>query len=300
MHPKKLITTFGVLLILLPSQPAIAHSVLEKVVKTGVLTAGTSKDAFPFAYQDKNGRLTGYSIDILGQIQKQVEKAVKRPVKLELIALAPADRIPKLRSGAVDIVCDAASFTWERDQDVDFTVSYSTTGTQLLTRKGTQSWEAATLAGRKIGALPGTTNEQAIRRAQPKAQILLVKDRAEGYKALQTAKIDAFADDGILLEGWLQRNPKNQDFQIASPIFSKEGIACMIPENNSTFLDSANYALIRFMQGFLRGKQPYVQIFDRWFGPQSVLPLTKDLRELAIDNMELDIEAKQEVPEDDL
>lgn len=244
--------------------------------------------------------MTGYSIDILGQIQKQVEKAVKRPVKLELIALAPAERIPKLRSGAVDIVCDAASFTWERDQDVDFTVSYSTTGTQLLTRKGTQSWGAATLAGRKIGALPGTTNEQAIRRAQPKAQIILVKDRAEGYKALQTAKIDAFADDGILLEGWLQRNPKNQDFQIASPVFSKEGIACMIPENNSTFLDSANYALIRFMQGFLRGKQPYVQIFDRWFGPQSVLPLTKDLRELAIDNMELDIEAKQEVPEDDL
>jgi polar amino acid transport system substrate-binding protein len=300
MRYKTLLVASGVGFILLSSAPAIAHSVLEKVVKTGTLTAGTSKDAFPFAYQDKNGRLTGYSVDILGQIQKQVEKAVKRPVKLELIALAPADRIPMLRSGAVDIVCDAASFTWERDQDVDFTVSYSTTGTQLLTRKGTQSWEAAALAGRKIGALPGTTNEQAIRRVQPKAQIILVKDRAEGYKALQTAKIDAFADDGVLLEGWLQRTPNSQNFQIASPVFSKEGIACMVPENNSTFLDSANYALFRFMQGFLKGKQPYVQIFDRWFGPQSVLPLTKDLRDLAIENMELVIQAKQEVPEDDL
>jgi polar amino acid transport system substrate-binding protein len=301
MRYKTLFVASGLGLALLSSAPAIAHSVLEKVVKTGTLTAGTSKDAFPFAYQDKNGRLTGYSIDILGQIQQQVEKAVKRPVKLELIALAPAERIPKLRNGAVDIVCDAASFTWERDQDVDFTVSYSATGTQLLTRKGTQSWEAVALAGRKIGALPGTTNEQAIRRAQPKAQIVLMKDRAEGYQALQSSKIDAFADDGVLLEGWLQRTPKRQEeFQIASPVFSKEGIACMVPENNSTFLDSANYALIRFMQGFLKGKQPYVQIFDRWFGPQSVLPLTKDLRDLAIENMELDIQAKQEVPEDDL
>ena len=74
----------------------------------------------------------------------------------------------------------------------------------------------------------------------------------------------------------------------------------MVPENNSTFLDVSNYALLRFMQGFLRGKQPYVQIFDRWFGPQSVPPLTKDLRDLVIDNMQLVLDAKQELPEKDL
>lgn len=74
----------------------------------------------------------------------------------------------------------------------------------------------------------------------------------------------------------------------------------MVPENNSTFLDTANYALIRFMQGFLKGKQPYVQTFDRWFGAKSVMPLSNDLRELIIDNMRLVIDAKQEVPESEL
>ncbi|NJR56577.1 MAG: amino acid ABC transporter substrate-binding protein [Acaryochloris sp. CRU_2_0] len=296
---KYLLVSLGILFTLSFAPPAIAHSVLEKVIKTGVLTAGTSKDAFPFAYKDKNGRLTGYSIDMLNLIQKQVEKAVKRPVKLELVALDPDDRIPKLRNGAVDIVCDATSFTWERDQDVDFTVSYGTTGTQLLIWRGTQLWDVASLKGRRIGALPGTTNEQAIRRKQPQAQIILVKDRLEGYKALQAAKIDAFADDGILLEAWLQRTPDAQKFEVVSTLFSKEGIACMVPENNSTFLDSANYALVRFMQGFLRGKQPDVQIFNRSFGPQSILPLTKDLRELVIENMQLVLDAKQEIPEDD-
>jgi polar amino acid transport system substrate-binding protein len=277
--------------------------VLEKVVNTGVLTVGTSKDAFPFAYKDKNGRLTGYSIDMSILIQKQVEKELKRPIKLDLIPLNPADRIPKLRSGAVDIVCDAASFTWERERDVDFTVSYSTTGTQLLTRRGQRgkrSWDAAALSGRRIGALPGTTNEQSIRRIQPKAQIVLVKDRAAGYQSLRENKIDAFADDGILLEAWLQRTANTQKFELVSNIFSQEGIACMVPENNSTFLDVANYALIRFMQGFLKGKQPYVQIFDRWFGSRSVMPVSNNLRELIIENMRLTIDAKQEVPENDL
>ncbi|AFY91889.1 periplasmic component of amino acid ABC-type transporter/signal transduction system [Chamaesiphon minutus PCC 6605] len=303
MRYQNLLVTLSVLSTLLLSKPAIAHSVLEKVVNTGVLTVGTSKDAFPFAYTDKNGRLTGYSIDMSILIQKQVEKELKRPIKLDLIPLDPGDRIPKLRSGAVDMVCDAASFTWERERDVDFTVSYGTTGTQLLTRRGQrgkQSWDAAALSGRRIGALAGTTNEQSIRRFQPKAQIVLVKDRAAGYKSLRENKIDAFADDGILLEAWLQRTANTQKFEIVSKLFSQEGIACMVPENNSTFLDVANYALIRFMQGFLKGKQPYVQTFDRWFGARSVIPVSKDLRELIIENMRLTIDAKQEVPENEL
>jgi polar amino acid transport system substrate-binding protein len=300
MYPKNLLATFGVFLTLLSSQAAIAHSVLEKVAKTGVLTAGTSKDAFPFAYADKQGRLTGYSVDMLGLIKNQVEKEVKRPVKLELVVLNPDERIPKLRSGTVDIVCDAASFTWERDRDIDFTVSYGTTGTRLLALKRKRSWDAASLAGQKIGALAKTTNEQSIRQAQPKAQIVLLKDRSEGYKSLKEGTIDAFADDELLLEAWLQKTSNTQSFEVVGPPFSKEGIACMVPENNSTFLDGANYSLVRFMQGFLRGKQPYVQIFDRWFGPQSVLPLTKDLRELVIENMELVLDAKQELPERDL
>ncbi len=303
MRYQDLLVTVGILYTLLSPTPALAQSVLEKVVKTGVLTAGTSQDAFPFAYKDKNGRFTGYSVDMLILIQKQVEKKLKRPIRLELIVLNPADRIAKLKNGTVDIVCDVASFTWDRDRDVDFTVSYSTTGTQLLTRKvgsKKQSWDATALAGRRIGALPGTTNEQSIRRAQPKAQIVLLKDRSDGYKALRDNKIDAFADDGILLEAWLQRTANNRKFEIGSTLYSKEGIACMVPENNSAFLDSANYALIRFMQGVLNGKKSYVETFDRWFGSQSILPLSNDMRESILENMRLVIDAKQEVPKDDL
>jgi polar amino acid transport system substrate-binding protein len=297
---RKIFVALSVFCTLLFSSPASALSVTEKVVKTGVLTVGTSKDAFPFAYKDNKGRLTGYSVDMLTLIQKQLEKQVKRPVKMELIALAPADRIPKLKSGAVDIVCDAASFTWERNRDVDFTVSYATTGTQLMVRKNSKATDIAALAGQKVGAMPGTTSEEAVRRLQPQAKMILVQDRAEGHRLLQENKIMAFADDRILLEAWQQRTANARDFQILSTPLSKEGIACMVPENNSTFLDIANYSLVRFMQGFIKGKPAYVQTFDRWFGAQSALPLSRDLRELVIDNMRLVIDTKQEIPDSEL
>jgi len=59
------------------------------------------------------------------------------------------------------------------------------------------------LIGKRIGVLSQTTNELALKRVQPQAKLVFLKDWAEGYAALQQGKIDAFASDSILLEGWL-------------------------------------------------------------------------------------------------
>ncbi len=77
--------------------------------------------------------------------------------------------------------------------------------------------------------------------------------------------------------------------------YSREGIACMIPENNSQFLNIVNYTLVEFMQGFLNDKPEYVTIFDQWFGAQGVLPLTQDLRSIMIDNMQLLIDFSDQI-----
>lgn len=263
---------------------ATAETVVEKIVRTGKLTAGTSKDALPFAYRNDRGELVGYSIDILELITAQLEQEYDQNIELELVALKPKERIPKLTEGEVDIVCDAASFTWQRDRLVDFSFSYSSTGTRLLTKKGNNYWNADSLVGKRIGALPQTTNEKAIRRVQPQAEIVLFKDRAAAYEALRQGEIDAFASDSLLLESWLQTILDPEDFQVVGN-FSNEGIACMVAENNSQFMNSVNYTLVEFMQGVIDDEPKYVTIFEKWFGPQGVLPLTQDLRNIAIDNM---------------
>ncbi|MBE9047227.1 amino acid ABC transporter substrate-binding protein [Pleurocapsales cyanobacterium LEGE 10410] len=276
------------------TNPAVAETVLEKVISTGKLTAGTSKDAVPFAYRNEQGELVGYSVDILGLIANQLEQEFDREIELELVALQPKERIPKLIGGDVDLVCDASSFTWRRDRQIDFSFSYSSTGTRLLTRRGNNYWDAESLIGKRIGALPKTTNERAIRRVQPLAEVITVRDREAGYEALQQGKIDAFASDGILLESWLHSSPNPEDFQIVGD-YSREGIACMVAENNSQFLNIVNYSLIKFMQGFLDNKPEYVAMFERWFGPQGALPLTQDLKNIMIDNMLLLIDFKDRI-----
>ena len=275
-------------------QSVVAETVKEKIIRTGTLTAGTSKDAVPFAYRNDAGELVGYSIDILELITRQLEAEYNREIDLELVALQPRERIPQLIAGEVDIVCDASSFTWKRDRQIDFSFSYSSTGTRLLTEKGRDFWDAESLAARRIGALAKTTNEKTIRRIQPQADIVIVKDRAAGFNALRKGEIDAFASDGILLESWLQAEGDRDKWQIVGD-FSREGIACMLPENNSQLMNTVNYSLIEFMQGLLDEQPKYVTIFDRWFGAQGVLPLTQDLNNIMLDNMQLLIDFKDRI-----
>lgn len=296
MHQK---ITIGFLSLALASIPNLAHAetTMQKVARTGVLTAGTSRDAIPFAYADSQGQLVGYSVDMLVQIKEQLEKQLGKKIQLKLVPLSPDQRIPKVVKKEVDIVCDASSFTWERDKQVDFSVSYAVTGTQLLVKKASTLGTKESLLGKRIGVLPQTTNEKAIRRVQPSAQLIYFKNRAQAYTALEQGKIDAFAADGILSEGWLQQQKNHDAYKIVPDRpFSREGIACMVAEDNSKFLDSVNYSLINFMQGFINKKSRNVAIFDRWFGPKGTIFLNQDLRDLAVETMQLVIESREEIP----
>lgn len=306
MHKHKYLFLGAVTLLSLVSgtvvaSPAQAETVMERVKRTGVLTAGTSKDAIPFAYIDSKGQSVGYSIDMLVIVKEQLEKQLGKKIQLKLVKLTPAQRIPQIQTRKVDIVCDASSFTWERDKLVDFSVSYAVTGTQLLLKKDSTLGTPESLLGKRVGVLPQTTNEQVIRKVQPKAQLVNFKSRDEAYTALQQGKIDAFASDGILSEGWLQLQKNHDAFKIVPDRpFSREGIACMVPENNSRFLDSVNFALIKFMQGVINGNPRNVAIFDRSFGAKGTIFLNQDLRDLAIETMQLVIESHQEIPKNDL
>ena len=291
---------FGLILSAIMPGVASAETVMEKVARTGVLTAGTSRDALPFAYSDSQGKLTGYSVDMLGLIQQQLEKETGKKIKLKLVAVTPSERIPKIINRQVDIVCDASSFTWERDKKVDFSISYGVTGTQILIKKNSNLGSPESLINKRVGVLSGTTNEQVIKQIQPQAKLVYLRTRPEGFAALEQGKVDAFASDSILLEGWLQ-TAKNQDsFAIVPPRpYSREGIACMVPENNSKFLNSVNYSLVKFMQGFVNNNPKYVAIFDHWFGYQGVVYLNRDLRDLAVETMQL-MKFHEAIPQKDL
>jgi polar amino acid transport system substrate-binding protein len=257
---------------------SLAETVVEKVARTGFLTVGTRFDAIPYSYIDDKGELVGYSMDVLERIRKRLETRLGRPVTLQMIeANQPGEKINLIRSGEIDIACSTA-FTWERAKVVDFSISYSISGIRILAKKGSNLSTPQSLIGKRIALVPTSAAVDVIKLVQPQATIVTTYSTVEeAIEALKTGKIDAIAGDSISLAGTILRdNPKIYEI-VPEEALANFGIACMVPENNSTFLDDVNYAIVKMMQDYITNDTATVSQIDRWFGSQGMVPIPPEL-----------------------
>lgn len=268
----------GCLLPMFLASASLAETVVEKVARTGFLTVGTRFDAIPYSYINDKGELVGYSMDVLERIRKRLETRLGRPVTLQMIeANQPGEKINLIRSGDIDIACSTA-FTWERAKVVDFSISYSISGIRILAKKGSNLSTPQSLIGKRIALVPTSAAVDVIKLVQPQATIVTTYSTVEeAIEALKTGKIDAIAGDSISLAGTILRdNPKIYEI-VPEEALANFGIACMVPENNSTFLDDVNYAIVKMMQDYITNDTATVSQIDRWFGSQGMVPIPPEL-----------------------
>ena len=268
----------GCILPMFLASASLAETVVEKVARTGFLTVGTRFDAIPYSYINDKGELVGYSMDVLERIRKRLETRLGRPVTLQMIeANQPGEKINLIRSGEIDIACSTA-FTWERAKVVDFSTSYSISGIRILAKKGSNLSTPQSLIGKRIALVPTSAAVDVIKLVQPQATIVTTYSTVEeALEALKTGKIDAIAGDSISLAGTILRdNPKIYEI-VPEEALANFGIACMVPENNSTFLDDVNYAIVKMMQDYITNDTATVSQIDRWFGSQGMVPIPPEL-----------------------
>lgn len=268
----------GCLLPMFLASASLAETVVEKVARTGFLTVGTRFDAIPYSYINDKGELVGYSMDVLERIRKRLETRLGRPVTLQMVeANQPGEKINLIRSGDIDIACSTA-FTWERAKVVDFSTSYSISGIRILAKKGSNLSTPQSLIGKRIALVPTSAAVDVIKLVQPQAKIVTTYSTVEeALEALKTGKIEAIAGDGISLAGTILRdNPQAYEI-VPEEALANFGIACMVPENNSTFLDDVNYAIVKMMQDYISEDAATVSKIDRWFGSQGMVPIPPEL-----------------------
>ena len=250
---------------------AWAESVLEKIERTGVLTAGARTDAIPFAYQDDSGEYVGYSMELLNLVKRQLEIRLDREITLQVEPVTANNRFDQLRAGEIDIECGSTTLTWQREMFVDFSIPYFLSGTQLLAPTGSNLGSLESLKGKRIGVIPNTTTEQVMSLAL-EVTLVTYADRFAGFEALQQGDIDALASDGVLLAGLRQTaaNPNQYELTPGQP-YSNELYACMVAEDNSDWRNLVNFALLDYMKRFLQRDSEAIALYDRWWGQYGVV-----------------------------
>jgi len=147
---------------------------------------------------------------------------------------------------------------------VDFSsmVFVDTTGVLVKSVSGINGFDA--MAGRKIGIIPGSTNERAIReqlqRRKLEASLVEFRDRQDGFAALALGAIDGFATDKLVLTAMAQA-ANARDFTLLPDDLSFEPFAIMLPRGDWAFRLAVNTGLAQvFRSGDVIGI--YSKYFD--------------------------------------
>lgn len=252
-----------------------AESTLEKINRTGVLTVGARTGSPPFAYINKQNEWVGFSVDLARLVHKNIEKKLGKSVKFELKESAPATRIPLLSSGAVDLISGTMTDTRPRRDSVDFSITFFVTGAQFLVKEGSTIRGIQDIAGKRVGAQQGSTNERIIRERVPQAQLVLFPDQPAGFTALVQGRVDTYTNDGIQIAGLKAKAPNPAEWKIVGDFYSYEPYGMAMRKNDSDFRAVVNNALMEAIEG-----GEYFKLYDKWFGPKGELPypLTDDVK----------------------
>lgn len=247
---------------------ATAHAdQLAEIRKAGVLKAAVFDSNPPFGFiEEGSHNLAGYDIDFA----KALAEAIG--VKLELVSTNPANRIPLLQSGKVDVIVADLTITPDRAQVVDFSTPYFVTGQQILAPAGSPDKLDAYSTGR-IGAVKGTTGEQALKTRFPEARVLSYDDVPLALASLRNGNVQAITQDAEILAGLLAGAPDKAKFKILSDLLSREEIGVAVRKNEAPLLEVVNQTLVNLEQN---GKA--AQIFDHWFGKDSKAPEARNFK----------------------
>ncbi len=252
-----------------------AESTLEKINRTGVFTVGARTASPPFGYINKQNEWVGFSIDLTRLIHKNIEKKLGKSIKFELKESTPQTRIPLLSSGAVDLIAGTMTDTRPRRDSVDFSLTFFVTGAQFLVKEGSPIKGIQDIAGKRVSAQQGSTNERIVRERVPQAQLVLFPDQAAAFTALVQGRVDTYTNDGIQLAGLKAKASNPAEWKIVGEFYSYEPYGMAMRKNDSDFRAVVNNALMEAIEG-----GEYFKLYDKWFGPKGELPypMTDDVK----------------------
>ncbi len=242
----------------------LAHAArLQDIRARGELLCGVKDSVAPFGFLDEmNNRLVGFEVDLCKAV------ADKIGVRFTPVAVTSADRIPMLLQGAVDIVAATMTHNYEREELIDFSITYFMDSQRILASAKSGIKSVRDLAGKKVGTAKGSTSEKNLKAQQPQCTVLSFESYPQAFLALKRGEVDAVSTDYVILVALKSADENPGEWVISDEPLSKEPYAMGVPENESDFRDLVNMTLAE-----LWTSGSYAKIYNRWFGPESKYPL---------------------------
>ena len=181
--------------------PAAHADALDTIMKSGVLRVAVPDDYPPFGSVGTDMKPQGYDIDTAALIAKSMK------VKLELVPVNSANRIPYLTTNKVDLVISSLGKTPDRAKVIDFSDAYAPYYQGVFGPADIKVAGPADLTGKTVGATRGALEEIQLTKIAPNATIKRYEDNNATIAAFLSGQVDLIAAGNVVAAAILANNP---------------------------------------------------------------------------------------------
>lgn len=239
---------------------------LAEVLSTKKLRAGINPTLVPFGVFNQQNQIDGFDADIAREIARQMR------VELEIVQVGSPDRIPFLQADRIDIVLGAITRTVERALVIDYTIPLHTQSVVVLTK---QSGTAVPIAkpadldnpAVRLVQVRGTVGIPWIQANAPKAQVTLLDNYPDTFRALQQGRADAMVDvlESIVVP---MKNVAGVPWKVLDEVLASTWVGIGVQKGNTTLKDVLNVVLFEMHRSGFVGKT-----WEKWFGVPMKTPV---------------------------
>jgi polar amino acid transport system substrate-binding protein len=205
MKARTLLNTFGALIAagVVLASPARAQNALDEVMAKKLILVAVPTDAAPYGYVGTDLQPQGLDVDVAKLI------AAKLGVKIELVPVTSANRIPYLQTKKADLVISTLGKNAEREKVIDFTIAYSPFYQAVFGPKTLVVKTPADLAGKSVGVTRGAMEDQELAKIAPAGvDVKRFEDMNGTISAFAAGQVQLMAVGASVAGNLMAKNPQ--------------------------------------------------------------------------------------------
>lgn len=198
--------------LLLPAAVLAQADTLSRIRERGVLVVGVKRDVPLWGlFNPRNGRLEGLEPDLAADLAERLG------VRLELVGLMTAERIPALQQRRVDLLLATLSDTPERREQITLVQPhYYASGVNILSRRSAAFRAWADLRNRRVCGRRGAFYNRPIT-VSTGVDVVALYDNQRAIAALREGRCDGLLYDDTSIVAMLKDPAWSRDFEMPLP-----------------------------------------------------------------------------------
>jgi len=167
-------------------------------------------------------------------------------------AVAPAERLPRIVKGELDMVLSQLTITAERLELVDFSDPYLVAYEAVLVPARSNTQTLDDLRGKTVAVAEDTASFHRYSKLHPEINLVITTKESDGIFLLLAGDVDGMANDNVNLEGLLASLPKSDSQRIreidVASAFDPKPFGVCIKKDNPIFMAKLNRAIATLKQ----------------------------------------------------